>query len=252
MGTVKPFQHYNSSKECYLQYSKTLSGPITNMSVTEVLGKFNVTLMCSNITESLAKSTSAIQTTKALTPVSNLVKTSPRLNPLEDLVVYHVSDTVGHGVYSNKFIKAGTFITEYVGHRFTPPILCRMGLTKKDCPDSSYFFNTMIGQKLAIGVFDGRNINPHFATIDSKYEGDISRFINHCPNTHHEPNVQEANLNIGTLPDDSKGENWLIHLIARKDIEPNTPLCFDYGTTYGSMGETALFNKNTFEIIEDL
>lgn len=118
-----------------------------------------------------------------------------------DLTIRWIDREIGYGVWTNRLIKARTFIGEYSG------IVHKRHWWKRR--ENLYCFDYTVG--------------PHRSTslvIDSQDAGNHTRFINHsfCPN-----------LNLVSV-------YWrgLIHVIlyANRDIPADSQLLYDYGEEY--------------------
>lgn len=109
---------------------------------------------------------------------------------------------MGNGLKTNEFIKKGRLVLEYVGEVITTDQMReRMENQRKLTPhDHDYYI-----MELQKGFY-----------VDGKYEGSVSRYINHSC----DPNCELQRWNV-------KGK-IRIGIFAIRDIQPNEPLSYDY------------------------
>jgi hypothetical protein len=118
-----------------------------------------------------------------------------------------IDRNLGFGVFALNAIKEGHYIGEYAGQvkRYLPIRFRR---------------NSYIGE---LRVSSSSELK---LVIDAEKKGNITRFINHSVN----PNVQSMTiLNKGLMH---------VVFVAKKQIDPNVQLAFDYGQEYWKYRET--------------
>jgi len=115
---------------------------------------------------------------------------------IADVTIKQISANIGYGVFANKPIKKGELIGEYTG------VISR-DLQK----DMTYMMGTLDG----------------YYSIDAKFEGNETRFINHSK---HAANSVPLNM--------FHNFRWRVLLVASKEIQPGEQILFDYGSGYWS------------------
>ncbi len=112
-----------------------------------------------------------------------------------------ISDQMGYGLFTDRFIRKGEFIGEYVGLLLIRQIISKI--------EGNY---CMRYPKLSFGL--------SYYTVDAERIGNETRFINH----NYVPNVKP----------DSALEKGFSHcvMIALRDIEAGEQLTYDYGEDY--------------------
>lgn len=127
---------------------------------------------------------------------------------VNDVVIRWIDDAIGYGVFAGRNFSPGEYIGEYTG------------IVKK-----SHFFAQNINEYCFHYPVDNYFINVH--TIDAKYKGNETRFMNH----HNQPNCEA----FGCFHD------HLMHICIRtaQNIEKGTELTYDYGKDW--WGDRAIF-----------
>lgn len=124
------------------------------------------------------------------------------LPPSLDVTIRWIDPSLGWGVFANRPIAKGQFITEYTG---------KVRKRKRADAKNGYCFEYSSAQDLKTAYL-----------IDAREQGGISRYINHS----HAPNLQSA---LATF-------DGLSHVIfyAKEPIAKEAQLCYDYGPDYWS------------------
>lgn len=120
-----------------------------------------------------------------------------------------ISEVLGYGVFARETILPKTFVGEYVGIVKKRPLLMRENLYAMRYP------TTFLRKR------------DHY--IDSKHQGNFTRFINHSPI----PNLEIESVYFPPFT--------RMIFTAKRKIEPNEQLLFDYGEEY--------WKKKSFERI---
>lgn len=147
--------------------------------------------------------------------ILHLLESPPSLNNIE---LRYIDPTIGFGIFARDFIAKDSPVVIYTGNKVTSAI-----------KDLSYGF---------LSMNDCLNLS-----IDGKYRGNISRFINHAPNSEHADSKNSVFLNANLMAYASymKGMSVLVYTAVR-DIAPGEQLLIDYGTKY--LTKKILFTHN--------
>lgn len=127
-------------------------------------------------------------------------------NNIAPIRIEWISRMMGYGLFADKPIKKGTFITEYVGN-------LRKFNSKKD-EKNSYCFEYLIADK-----YDTPFV------IDAKSEGNLARYVNH-----------DDDGNLSPIAVYHQGIMRVV-LKADRNIKKDEQLCYDYGPDYWAKRE---------------
>ena len=126
------------------------------------------------------------------------------------LVIFRTANNRGWGVKAGDNIKAGTFVTEYVGEVISSEEAERRG-QYYDARGCTYLFDL---------DYNKGDQNPY--TVDAAKCGNVSHFINHCC----DPNLYVFNVWVNCLDPDLPR----LALFASRDIKKGEEITFDYNS----------------------